>query len=319
MPSVAPHALLRAPKRAKKFNVRKPVRSRAGSRGCLFRGAVRMKASVFDYTRPATLADAVAVLGEAIAAGKTVQLLAGGQSLLAMMSLRLSAPQLVVDISRLEELRGAKVEDDAILYRACVTHAAIEDGRFPDPSSGLMPKVAANLAYRAVRIRGTIGGSLALSDPAADWVTVMPALDAQIALFGPGGRRTVNAAEFTTGIYETARKPDEILEGVKIRKLSPAGRWGLSKFCHKTGEFATSLAAAVVDPARDYARIVLGGLEGPPIVLALASKGLKEGARLDDIRKAARADLQDSGHQLDAYLHGVHEAMISRAVSQVLK
>jgi aerobic carbon-monoxide dehydrogenase medium subunit len=277
-----------------------------------------MKSAAFDYFRPSTLAEAASALAAANAAGRSPQLMAGGQSLLAMMNLRLTTPALVIDIGRLEELKGVEIADDAFIYRACVTHAAVEDRRVPDATAGMMPKVAANLAYRAVRTRGTIGGSLALCDPAADWVSVMPALGAQILLFGVKGSRVIDASDFATGIYETARDPDEIIVGIKVPTLSAKGRWGMSKFARKTGEFATSLSAAVLDPSRDYARVVLGGLEGPPIVLRYASRALKERASAPKLKEATRADLRESGHEFDDYLQGVHEAMVFRALSQVL-
>lgn len=281
--------------------------------------ACPMKAPAFDYVRPSTLDEAVAALSKAAASGVDAQCLAGGQSLLAMMNLRVSSPSLLVDIGRLPELRDVRDEGDTARLGACVTHSAIEDGRVPDPSRGLMPKVAGSFSYRAVRTRGTLGGSLVLSDPAGDWVTVMRALDAQIVLVGPAGSRAVPATEFTTGIYETVREPDEILESVAVRKLSEQARWGVSKFSRKTGEFAASLAAVVVDPDRGYARAVLGGVQGAPIVLARASESLKDGgAALDDVRRAAEQDLRDCEHDFDDYQRGLHTEIIARAVSQAL-
>lgn len=277
-----------------------------------------MKAPPFDYVRPSSLEDAIHQLATLNAAGKSVQLMAGGQSMLAMMNLRMSVPDTVIDIGGLDELRGAETCGRGTRFRACVTHAAIEDGRVADPSAGLMPRVAATIAYRAVRNRGTIGGSLALSDPAGDWVTVLPALDAEVRLVGPAGPRTVAATAFTTGIYETARDPGEILESITVPRLSRDGRWGFSKFSRKTGDFAVSIAAAVRDPERDYARIVLGGLDGPPAVLARASDALNRQAGPDDIQTAATADLAEAGFDFDPYQRSVHAAMISRAAAQVL-
>jgi aerobic carbon-monoxide dehydrogenase medium subunit len=277
-----------------------------------------MKAPPFDYVRPSSLEDAVRQLAAFNSAGKSAQLMAGGQSMLAMMNLRLSSPDTVIDIAGLEALRGAEISEAGTRFGACVTHAAIEDGRFADPSAGLMTRVAAMIAYRAVRNKGTIGGSLALSDPAGDWVTVMPALDGQIHLVGPAGPRTVAAADFTTGVYETARDPDEILESIEVPRLSRSGRWGFSRFARKAGDFAISIAAAVIDPERDYGRIVLGGLDGPPAVLAQASEALKQRAEHEEIRTAAAADLAEAGYAFDRYRSSVHAAMIGRAVSQVL-
>jgi carbon-monoxide dehydrogenase medium subunit len=214
-----------------------------------------MKPAHFDYVRPKHLADAIDLLsnghGEA-------QVMAGGQSLVPMMNMRVAAPDLVIDISRLDELCAASETPEHVLLGACVTHAAVEDAAVPDPSRGLMPHVAANLAYRAVRTRGTLGGSLALSDPAADWPTVMAALDAEVLLQGKRGARAAAAVGFAVGIYETVRAPDEIVEAIRIPKLSAQARWGYSKFCRKTGELASSIAAVVRDPARNYARVRRG-------------------------------------------------------------
>src|SRR5437870_5949677 len=156
-----------------------------------------MKAAAVDYVRPRSLAEAVDLLAEHRG---EAWVLAGGQSLVAMMNLRVASPGLLIDISRLPELSSATDATDGVTFGACVTHAAIEDGRVPDPSRGLMPRVAASLAYRAIRTRGTIGGSLALADPAAEWPVVLTALDAELALLGPSGRRSLTCAGFATGI-----------------------------------------------------------------------------------------------------------------------
>jgi carbon-monoxide dehydrogenase medium subunit len=178
-----------------------------------------------------------------------------------------------------------------------------------------MPDVAANLAYRAVRTRGTLGGSLALSDPAADWPTVMAALAAQVILRGPGGERSVDAVDFATGVYETVRGADEIIASIRIPKLSPGARWGYAKFCRKSGEFANSIAAAVRDPDRDYARLVLGAVNGPPVVLERTSSLLLAGKAVG-CREAIAEDLQ--GLDFDDFQASLHDAMASRALGQVL-
>ena len=271
-----------------------------------------MKPAAFEYVRPKGLAEAIAILS---AAAGDAQVMAGGQSLVAMMNLRVASPDLVIDIARLDELRAVSEASDHVSLGACVTHAAIEDGLVPDPSRGFMASVATNLAYRAVRTRGTLGGSLALSDPAADWPTVMSALDAQIVLRGPGGERRVAAVAFATGIYETVRAADEIIASIRIPKLSARGRCGYSKFCRKSGEFANSIAAVVHDPARDYARVVLGAVDGPPIVLERTSAlllagepGACQAAVADDLEQQAFDDFQAS----------LHAAIASRALRQVL-
>jgi aerobic carbon-monoxide dehydrogenase medium subunit len=271
-----------------------------------------MKAPAFDYFRPASLGEAIAALSQARG---EAQVIAGGQSLVAMMNLRLASPALLVDIARLDELRSVLAGPDDVMLGACITHAAIEDGRVPDPSCGLMPSVAGQIACRAVRTRGTIGGSLALSDPAADWPTVMVALDAGIVLRGPAGTRTVPASGFVLGIYETVRAPEEIVVSLRIPVLGPGARWGYRKFCRKSGEFAESIAAAVHDPARGYARVVLGAVGGPPMLLKLTSEAMRSG----DAGAVARAVADDlADHAFDDFQASLHCAMAERAVRQVL-
>src|SRR5437588_542278 len=125
-----------------------------------------MKPAAVDYVRARSLAEALDLLARP---NIDARVMAGGQSLVAMMNLRVASPDLLVDIARLPELGAVTEEESTVFYGACVTHAAIEDRRVADPSRGLMPKVAEGLAYRAIRNRGTLGGSLALADPAAEW------------------------------------------------------------------------------------------------------------------------------------------------------
>src|SRR5215472_18088604 len=180
-----------------------------------------MKAPAVDYVRPRSLAEAVDLPAKGQAEARVI---AGGQSLLAMMNLRIASPGLLIDIARLPELLVVEDHGDAVTLGACITHAAIEDGRVADPSHGLMPRVAATLACRAIRTRGTIGGSLALSDPAAEWPAVLAALDAEVVLYGSSGRRSLKCAEFTTGVFETRLAHNEIIESARVPKLSADAR-----------------------------------------------------------------------------------------------
>jgi carbon-monoxide dehydrogenase medium subunit len=272
-----------------------------------------MKAPAFDYVRPQSLDEAVERLGQ----GGEAQLLAGGQSLLAMMNLRLAAPDRLIDISRLPELAAIGEDADAVTLGACVTHAMIEDCRIPDPSRGLLPRVAATLAYRAVRTRGTIGGSLALADPAGEWPCVFAALDAEVVLRGRAGRRTVPCAGFVTGIYETARAADEIVEAIRVPKLSANARWGYVKLARKSGAFAAALAVAVVDQGR--ARVALGAADGPPLLLERAAALIGEGCRDEALyRRAVVEDLAGAADRhFDAFETKLHAAAALRAIRQV--
>lgn len=145
-----------------------------------------MKAAAFDYQRAESAAQASELLQ---ADGLLAKVCGGSQSLGAMLNLRLVQVDRLVDVSRIESMQGFEQRGDWLRIGAAVTHARIEDGALPDVTQGLLPKVAAGIAYRAVRNRGTLGGSLAHADPAADWVSTMLLLDARFVLGGPDGER----------------------------------------------------------------------------------------------------------------------------------
>jgi carbon-monoxide dehydrogenase medium subunit len=223
----------------------------------------------------------------------------------------------LIDITRLAELTAAEDEGDAVRLGACVTHAAIEDGRVPDPSRGLMPHAASGLAYRAIRNRGTIGGSLALADPAAEWPAVLAALDAEVAVVGPTGRRAIACAGFATGALETRLGRGEIVESVRIGKLPATARWGYVKLARKAGEFAQALAVAVCDRAHGRGRVVIGVANGPPLLLAEASAALAAGADTAALRPAIAADLERAADRaFDDFQHHLHTVAAGRAVRQ---
>ena len=164
-------------------------------------------------------------------------------------------------------LHSGGIGNGSLILGACTTHAAIEDGRVPDVTGGVLPAVAKGIAYRAVRTRGTIGGSLAHADPAADWISCLAALNAQVILFGPSGRRNLPVAEFMIGTFEPMMDVDEILEAVRIPTLGPEVRWGYYKVCRKTGDFAHAIGAVLFDPDRGACRVVVGATDSAPIVL----------------------------------------------------
>jgi aerobic carbon-monoxide dehydrogenase medium subunit len=221
-----------------------------------------MKPAPFAYERPGDMTSALALLAET--GGKII---AGGQSLGPMLNLRLVEPQLVVDITGLAELKQAERNGDELVLGACITHADIEDGRIPDLTRGALEGVAANIAYRAVRNRGTLGGSLSHADPAADWVSALSALGAKITLRGRNGARKVEIDDFVVGALETLLSADEIAETIHIPARPSSAHWGYFKSCRKTGDFAHAIAAILIDPGAATARVVIGAIEKPPIVM----------------------------------------------------
>jgi aerobic carbon-monoxide dehydrogenase medium subunit len=273
-----------------------------------------VKAPAFEYVRVQSLDEAVRLLA---AAGGEARVIAGGQSLLALMKLRLAAPELLIDIARLPELAASDETGEATTLGAGVTHAMIEDLKVPDPSRGLMPRVAASLAYRAVRNRGTLGGSLALADPAAEWPAVLAALDAEAIAVGPDGRRAISCGDLATGIYQTQLADDEIIESVRIPKLSTDARWGYLKLSRKSGEFAHALAVAVADPARGHSRVILGAANGPPLLLAEGARALAESQGPAALRRAIAADLDGAADRhFDDFQRNLHTVAAVRAMQQ---
>ena len=268
-----------------------------------------MKAARFDYARPASCEEAIALLAGSAGAGKVVS---GGQSLGAMLNLRLAQPELLVDVRHIGALQACTDDADAVTLGAVTTHAAIEDGRVPDPGRGLLRHVAAGIAYRAVRNRGTLGGSLAHADPAADWVNLLPLLGAELLLAGPGGARRVAAQAWMSGAFTTALRDDEILTGVRVPKLSPAARWSWYKVNRKTGEFAEALGAFVDDPATGVRRGLVGATDGVPHVFDAA-------ALLDAgwSAAAAGAELEAAGLEPGTYEHQIHATALARALAAV--
>jgi carbon-monoxide dehydrogenase medium subunit len=275
-----------------------------------------VKPAPFDYERPGDLAGLIAL---AQREDLSVKLLAGGQSLGPMLNLRLVQPDLLVDVTAVPELKRVEDNRDDIVLGACVTHADIEDGRVPDPTGGALPGVARAIAYRAVRNRGTIGGSLAHADPAADWISCLAAIGAEVLLAGPAGRRAVAAGEFMTGVFQPALGPGEVIEAVRIPRLTREARWGFYKISRKTGEMAQAIGAVLHDPARGILRAVIGATESVPIVFSDAAAlfgGNPEAglARAYDAHAAARA-LDDAG-MADAVERQLHLVALKRAIEQ---
>ncbi len=222
-----------------------------------------MKPAAFDYVRPSTVAEAVSALRSTPGA----KVLAGGQTLGPMLNLRLAQPTLLVDITRIPELAAVTEDGDAVAIGATVTHAAIEDGRIPDPTGGFLARVARGIAYRAVRTRGTIGGSLAHADPSADWLACLTALGAEVEIAGPTGRRRVALSAFVRSVMDTELGPGEMLAAVRIPRFSRKARFGFHKICRKTGEFADAIGVVAIGPDRGCTFVAAGATVARPLVM----------------------------------------------------
>jgi carbon-monoxide dehydrogenase medium subunit len=270
-----------------------------------------MKPAPFAYHRATSIEDAIAQLNDDETIARP---LAGGQSLVPMLNLRLAPVQKLVDLGRIEALRCVNEQTSRIAYGALLPHAAFEDGRVPDGSNGLMSFIGGQIAYRAVRTRGTIGGALALADPAADWLTTVVALDGEVVLVGPRGRRSLTATDFVTGPYMTALDQAELLESVVIPRRPRTERWGHYKVTRKTGEYADSMAIALFDPDSRKARIVVGAVDGAPLVLAKAALEIGNGAREEQLEAAIRHELAESDRAFSPAKLQLHVTAALRAI-----
>ncbi len=231
-----------------------------------------MKPAAFEFVRASTMGEATALLSEANGAARAI---AGAQSLGPMLNLRLVQPRLLIDLTGIPDLTRVEDTADALTIGACITTANIEDRRLPLRGLEALPPIAANIAYRAVRNRGTLGGSLCHADPAADWVSALCALGAECVIAGPNRNRRMPVEQFVTGAYETALAPGEILEAIRLPRLSATGRLGYYKVCRKAGEFALAIGAVLNDPERGQLRVAIGATGRPPIVIGDAN-GLKD-------------------------------------------
>jgi carbon-monoxide dehydrogenase medium subunit len=274
-----------------------------------------MKAAAFDYVVAKTVADASAALASS---GATTAAIAGGQSLVPMLNLRVALPDLVVDLNQLDELKELSVASDNVRIGALITHAAIEDGLAAEAFGGMLQKVAAKISYRAVRHHGTIGGSVALADPAADWPGCLMALGASVRVSGLQGARSKPVQSFVQGQFQTSLTPDEVIVGFDLPRPAAPPRWGVCKVARKSGAFASSLAFAVSQGKGGPVSVVLAAAAPRPHLLPRVAEQLGAKAGSDAALRAVIAEdvasLVPSG---DAYLMRLHTSTVLRAVREM--
>ena len=215
-----------------------------------------MKASAFDYARATSVANALELL---TAHGERARVLAGGQSLLPAMNLRLIAPELIIDISELDELRGVAAKGGVLTIGALTRHADLQKSPEIAVHAPLLMDAVAHVAHPAIRNRGTIGGSLAQADPASELPACMLALDATIIARGPRGERRIAADEFFAGIYETALAPQELLVAVELPVQQKDSTHYFHEFARRHGDYAiVGLAAQALVRDGRFADLRLG-------------------------------------------------------------
>ena len=273
-----------------------------------------MKPVDFTYHRAISVDDALERLA---AGGDGAKLIGGGQSLGPMLNLRLSRPRELVDISSVEALRGVESTRESVVAGAAATHAEIEDRPVSNPIEYAIQEVASGIAYRAVRNRGTIGGSIAHADPAADWTSFLLCADARIRIHGVEGERDVRMRDFTRAAYTTELAPDEIVTRIEIPRTTEQARFGFHKLCRKTGELAEAIGAALVDPGRRFCRVVAGAVGAKPVVLPAATQSLAATAAPAD-PEALRAEIAACTGERDPVKLHMAAVSVGRAVDRTL-
>ncbi len=257
----------------------------------------------FDYTKPGSLDEAVRALA---GGGEDTKVIAGGQSLLPLLRLRLSFPDLLVDVGGLGELRGVRDEGETLWIGALTTIDEAQRDPVLAQHCGLLTQTAALIADPAVRHRGTIGGALAHADPAGDLPAVATALDATMIARGPAGERAIGAGEFFLDYLTTALAPGEILTGIRVPKLGPGWGYRYEKFNLTAQAWAIVGVAALARRADGHvaeARIGLTNMGLVP-VRAQAAEQAVAGAEASTQALRAAAERADEGTQPPSDLHG---------------
>jgi carbon-monoxide dehydrogenase medium subunit len=275
-----------------------------------------MKAPPFDYIKATTLAEVFQLLETH---GDGARLLAGGQSLLAALNLRLSSPQILIDITGVPGLAGITATADKVTLGALTTHAEIE--RSPEIAQALplLAQAAPHIAHVAIRNVGTIGGSIALADPAAEWPACCLALDAEFAIAGKTGSRKVKARDFFQALYTTAIGPAEVLTAIEIPIPSDGSRSAFVELTRRRGDYAIVGVAALATNTKGVlssVQLAFLGVDQTP-VLAKSSMAEIEGKRLSPAviaaaAKALASDLDPSG---DAYSTPATKLHLARVIT----
>jgi carbon-monoxide dehydrogenase medium subunit len=243
----------------------------------------------FDYVAPTTVEDALAALAEH---GDDAKVMAGGQSLLPVLRMRLNAPEVVIDLGRIDALRGIREDGDALVIGAMTTHTDVGSDPLVAEHAALLAKAIEHLADAQVRHRGTFGGALVHADPAGDLGAPALALDAEMVIAGRGGTRTVPAAEFFTDVFTTAVGEDELLTEVRIPKHTG---WGAhyEKFVRVSHQWAiVAVAATVRAEGGSIAEAAIGltNMGSTPLRARAVEQALVgQQAAEDAVRRAAEA------------------------------
>ena len=279
-----------------------------------------MKLPPFDYACPTTLPEAV----ELLASHDDAKAIAGGQSLVPMLAFRLAQPSLLVDLRKLADLRGIRISDAGVTLGAMVRWRDIEDDERLETAHPLLKAAISHVAHYQIRNRGTVGGSIAHADPAAEMPGIAMTCDAEIAVVGKSGAHVIQAADFFQGALTTALTTDEIIVEVRLPAWPAGRRWGFQEFARRRGDFAMAAAAVFYDQdergkARN-AHVGVIGVGDRPLRLT-AVEDLLNGESIDeatiakaDAATSAAVEPQDDIHASAAYRRSLVGTMVERAL-----
>ena len=267
-----------------------------------------MKPARFDYARPTTLAEALALLAQPDTA-----VLAGGQSLMPMMNLRVARPALLVDINRLP-LAGITLAGGTLRIGALARHAEVLASPLVAQAAPLLPQALALVAHAAIRNRGTLGGSLSLADPAAELPACMLALDATFVVASAQGERRIPAGDFFHGLYSTALAPGDLLLAAELPAAEPGWRFAFQEVARRHGDFAMAGLALALGP--NAARLALCGVEPGQRRQPAAEAALTAGDLPAALAALGRAEAMDSPDLPAAQRIHLAQVLLRRAVTQ---
>lgn len=275
-----------------------------------------MKPAPFAYKKARSLDEAVSLLVE-----KDARLLAGGQSLIATLNMRLSAPSLLIDINGLGGLDGITVKGGAVEIGALTRHAQAERSDVIAKQAPLIARAIPHIGHPAIRNRGTLGGSIAFADPAAELPACLLALDGEIDATGPKGKRTIKAQDFFKGLFETALGPQEVLTAIRVPAADNAARVGFAELARRHGDYAiVGLAACARANGKGLSdvRLAYFGVGSTPVrakkaELALASGNIDAAIKALDLQP--HDDVQATG-KVKTHLAGV---LLRRVAKQLLE
>lgn len=275
-----------------------------------------MKAAPFEYRRPATLDQAIVALSEA---GNGASVLAGGQSLLPLMHLRLVRPRLLVDLNGLPDLDGIRPAEDGLHIGALTRHRTLETAVLPPPFN-ILSAAAARVGSVPIRTRGTFGGSLAHADPAAELPLIAVTLSASVVLRGPENERAIPAEQFLMGAFETAAADDEIVTGIVLPPAPSRARWSFDETTLPLKVVAAVVVEVESDGRCSWARVGLGGIAAAPRRCQQAEAAMV-GSPLDSATAdaAAGAAMAELGATQTVQAHVVHlgGVLVRRAVERL--